>query len=194
MHAARAAELCDSTWLVNLRRNRTTGPGSVSAQLALGFSSDRLADGHFRRKSNLNEGTYLWMARTTAAALVVATNYWTTPAARRRCRARVLAVLLLDPGRITEVAASLEPVDFAAEVNRIIYMAMLRLHSAGKPIDVTLVVSELRDRGQYNAEDGVSAATLIEPASAGALGSRTAAVPFPCFGNVPPMLCESKAY
>jgi hypothetical protein len=33
----------------------------------------------------------------------------------------VLAVLLLDPGRITEVAAALEPADFADQVNRIIY-------------------------------------------------------------------------
>ena len=31
-----------------------------------------------------------------------------------------------------------------------------------KPVDVTLVVGELRNRGQYNAEDGVSAATLVE--------------------------------
>ena len=39
---------------------------------------------------------------------------------------------------------------------------MLRLHSAGKPINVTLLVGELRDAGQYGAEGGVSAATLAE--------------------------------
>ena len=54
----------------------------------------------------------------------------------------VLAVLLLDPGRIAEVGRALEPADFAGEANHIIYEAMLRLHSAGKPIDVTLVVGE----------------------------------------------------
>ena len=54
----------------------------------------------------------------------------------------VLACVLLDPGRIAEVTATLEPADFAGEVNHIIYEAMLRLHSAGKPIDVTLVVGE----------------------------------------------------
>ena len=74
----------------------------------------------------------------------------------------VLACVLLDPARITEVAASLEPADFAGEANRTIYEAMLRLHSAGKPVDATLLVGELRDRGQYNAKDGVSAATLVE--------------------------------
>ena len=68
----------------------------------------------------------------------------------------------LDPGRIAEVAAALEPADFADEANRTIYEAMLRLHSAGKPIDVALLVGELRDGGQYNAEHGVSAATLVE--------------------------------
>ena len=74
----------------------------------------------------------------------------------------VLACVLLDPGRIAEVAASLEPADFRDKVNRTIYEAMLRLHSAGKPIDITLLVGELRDRGQYNTEDGVSATTLVE--------------------------------
>ena len=43
--------------------------------------------------------------------------------------------------------AALEPVDFAGEANRTIYEAMLRLHSAGKPIDVTLLVGELREAG-----------------------------------------------
>ena len=31
-----------------------------------------------------------------------------------------------------------------------------------KPIDVTLVVGELRDRGQYGAANSVSATTLVE--------------------------------
>jgi len=44
----------------------------------------------------------------------------------------VLACVLLDHARITEVAAALEPDDFAGEANHIIYEAMLRLHSAGK--------------------------------------------------------------
>ena len=70
----------------------------------------------------------------------------------------VLAMLLLDPGRIAEVAAVLKPADFGDRVNRTIYAAILRLHAAGKPIDVTLLVGELRDRGQY--DDGVAAKAL----------------------------------
>jgi replicative DNA helicase len=54
----------------------------------------------------------------------------------------VLAVLLLDPGRIAEAAELLEPADSGDEVNRTIYTAMLRLHSVGKSIDITLVVGD----------------------------------------------------
>jgi replicative DNA helicase len=50
--------------------------------------------------------------------------------------------LLLAPVSIAEVAAALESADFVDPINRIIYSAMLRLHSAGKPIDITLVVGE----------------------------------------------------
>jgi hypothetical protein len=46
----------------------------------------------------------------------------------------VLAVLLLNPGGIAKVTAALEPADFGDEANRTIYGAMLRLHSAGKPV------------------------------------------------------------
>jgi replicative DNA helicase len=71
-------------------------------------------------------------------------------------------VLLLDPDRIAEVAAVLEPDGFVDEVNRTIYAAMLRPRSAGKSIEVTRVVGEQRNRGQYCAENGVSAVTLVE--------------------------------
>ena len=74
----------------------------------------------------------------------------------------MLAVQLLDPDRIAEAAATLEPAEFGDEVNRINYAAMLRLHAAGKSIEITLLVGGLRNRGQYNTENGVSAATLVE--------------------------------
>jgi replicative DNA helicase len=57
----------------------------------------------------------------------------------------VLACVLLDPGRTAEAAMALEPADFADEANRTIYEAMLRLHSAGKPVNVALLVGELRN-------------------------------------------------
>ena len=39
---------------------------------------------------------------------------------------------------------------------------MLPRHSAGKPVEVALLVGELRESGQYNSEPGVSGATLVE--------------------------------
>jgi replicative DNA helicase len=44
--------------------------------------------------------------------------------------------------QISELAAALEPADFGDEVSCTIYGAMLRLHSAGKPVDITLVVGD----------------------------------------------------
>ena len=54
----------------------------------------------------------------------------------------VLAVILLGPSRIAEVAAALQPVDIAGETNRTIYEAILRLRSAERPIDITLVIKQ----------------------------------------------------
>jgi replicative DNA helicase len=52
--------------------------------------------------------------------------------------------------------------DLTREINRTIYAAMLRLHAAAKPIDVTLLVGELRDARQYNTAGGITADTLLE--------------------------------
>ena len=70
--------------------------------------------------------------------------------------------MLLEPPRISEVTAGLEPVDFTDQSNRTIFEAMLRLQERGLPPDATLVTGELRDRGQYNVEGGISAAMLVE--------------------------------
>ena len=74
----------------------------------------------------------------------------------------VLAVVLLEPRQLAEVTAVLTPADFADQTNRAIYQAMLRLQRRGLPPDPTKVVGELRVAGLYNAEDGVSAATLVD--------------------------------
>jgi replicative DNA helicase len=72
----------------------------------------------------------------------------------------VLACVLVHPGRFAEVAAALKPEHFDAEANRTIFDAMLRLHSAGKPIDATLLVGLLRDIGKYDPDRGVCVETL----------------------------------
>ena len=74
----------------------------------------------------------------------------------------VLAAVLLEPPRINEVTAVLEPADFTDQCNCTIFEAMLRLQRRGLPADATLLVGELRDGGQYNVQDGVSAAMLVD--------------------------------
>ena len=74
----------------------------------------------------------------------------------------VLAVVLLEPRRITEVIAVLTPADFTDQSNRTIFEAMLQLQERGLPPDATLVTGELRDGGQYNVEVGISTATLAD--------------------------------
>ena len=69
----------------------------------------------------------------------------------------VLALVLLEPRRISDVAAVLEPADFMHQTHRTIFEAMLRLWRRGLPADATIVIGELRDAGLFNAEDGVSA-------------------------------------
>jgi replicative DNA helicase len=74
----------------------------------------------------------------------------------------VLAAVLLEPRRIGDVTAALKPIDFADRAHRTLFTAMLSLQQRGLPADATLVVGELCDRGQYNVEDGVSTATLVD--------------------------------
>ena len=74
----------------------------------------------------------------------------------------MLAVVLLEPRRITEVIAVLTPADFTDQSNRAIFEAMLRLHGRGLPPDATKAVGELSDAGLFNVEDGVSAMTLVD--------------------------------
>ena len=134
------------------------------------------------------------MDRTNRRGLVAANCWTTTRHTISMPNARCWRCVLLDPGCIAEVAASLEPADFAGEANRTIYEAMLRLHSAGKPVDVTLLgrrASRSRPVQRGERRFGGNAGRAV---SAGAVGSRTAAVPFPCFGNLPPTLFAGIAY
>ena len=92
------------------------------------------------------------------------------------------------------VSAALKLEDFAGEVNRIIYAAMLRLHATAKPIERhatgrRAARSQTLQRGGWRF--GGNAGRAV---SAGAVGSRTAAVPFPCFGNLPPTLFAGIAF
>jgi len=74
--------------------------------------------------------------------------------------AAILGVALMYPARFAEITKALTAEDFTDEAHRTIYGAMLRLHALGRPIDPTLVVSELRDFGEYDRDKGITAATI----------------------------------
>jgi replicative DNA helicase len=71
----------------------------------------------------------------------------------------VLASVLLDHTRWRD-ADILSSDDFYNPCCRTIFTAMRRLAADGKPICCTSLVGNLRDHGEYNADTGVSAATL----------------------------------
>lgn len=70
-----------------------------------------------------------------------------------------LASVLLEPKRLDFVAAALTADNFHADRHRLIYEAMLRLDKAEVPIDVPLLLGDLRDNKD---PDGVGARTVIE--------------------------------
>jgi replicative DNA helicase len=67
---------------------------------------------------------------------------------------------LFTPHKFSEIARALTVDDFTDDANRTIFGAMLRLDALGHPVDITLLVGELRDFGEYSADRGVCAATL----------------------------------
>ena len=63
---------------------------------------------------------------------------------------QVIGALLLDDYGIGQVAGLLRPVDFFSVAPRTIYTAMLALHERQQPTDISLVRSELEQRGQLD--------------------------------------------
>src|SRR3954454_22762453 len=55
-----------------------------------------------------------------------------------------LGALLLDPGRIVDVAGVLRPEDFYDPVHRTVYEAIRRLHEDRQPIDFVTVANALK--------------------------------------------------
>ena len=74
----------------------------------------------------------------------------------------VIAIILLQPERFCEVSAVLSLDDLYDVPNRTFYGAMLRLQQKQRPPDLTLLIGELRDADEYNADNGISAARLCE--------------------------------
>jgi len=68
----------------------------------------------------------------------------------------ILGSILLDGQQYELMAGAVEADDFSLEKHRRIYRAMADLHGRGEAIDRVTVASELRDRGELEACDGLS--------------------------------------
>lgn len=68
----------------------------------------------------------------------------------------VLGSIILLPNVCDDVALVLRPSDFYDDANRLLYEHMLRMHDAGRKIDVTILVEELKKSGVYEQIGGAS--------------------------------------
>ena len=68
----------------------------------------------------------------------------------------VLGSLLLNPDVANELTLVLRDSDFYDDANRKIYSAMIEMFDTGKKIDVTLLVSELKARGDFDLIGGAA--------------------------------------
>jgi replicative DNA helicase len=68
----------------------------------------------------------------------------------------VLGSILLRPDLLDEIVMRLRPDDFYDEAHRKLYQQMMGMHDAGKKIDVTLLVDELRRQGTFESMGGAA--------------------------------------
>lgn len=75
----------------------------------------------------------------------------------------ILGAILLNPEAIVTAASSLHPESFSVQSHRTIYRAALSLHQEGKPTDLMMMLTFLRDKGQLSDIGGQSKlACLVE--------------------------------
>ncbi|MBP3301003.1 MAG: replicative DNA helicase [Clostridia bacterium] len=65
----------------------------------------------------------------------------------------VLGSVLIDPESIGFLAETLQPTLFYAQRNRIIFETMLEMYDSGEPIEGVLLLSRLREQGEFTSED-----------------------------------------
>ena len=65
----------------------------------------------------------------------------------------VLGSVLIDPESIGFLAETLQPTQFYAQRNRLIFETMLEMYDSGDPIEGVLLLSRLREQGEFTSED-----------------------------------------
>ena len=66
----------------------------------------------------------------------------------------VLGSILIDPHRLTDVAAILTERDFYADAHRLVWRGLVELDDAGRPLDLLLLSRHLHDSGHLEAVGG----------------------------------------
>lgn len=73
----------------------------------------------------------------------------------------VLGAMLIDKNAVSTVTEILLPEDFYREAHRMIYSAMLTLHTKNEPVDMITVVDELKKLDKLEAVGGIAYVTLL---------------------------------
>ena len=68
----------------------------------------------------------------------------------------VLGSLLLDPGRLDDVALILRQSDFHAAAHQVLYARLLHMHAAGNVIDTNLLLAQLKKSGELEQAGGIA--------------------------------------
>ena len=76
------------------------------------------------------------------------------PAHDVAAEAAVVSACLLSPEALDEVCGDLRPDHFYLSQNRLIFAAALRLHTAGTPVDLVVIATELRQEGRLEQIGG----------------------------------------
>ncbi len=79
-----------------------------------------------------------------------------TPPHSLEAEKAVLGSILLMPEACDEVALLIRPSDYYSDAHEIIFSHMLALHEDGTRVDITLLVSRLKDAGQLDAIGGIA--------------------------------------
>jgi len=73
----------------------------------------------------------------------------------------VIGAMLIDKNAVGIVTEKLMPEDFYREAHRVIFSAMLTLHSKNEPIDMITVVDELKKMNKLDDVGGIAYVTLL---------------------------------
>ena len=73
----------------------------------------------------------------------------------------VIGAMLIDKNAVSLVTEKLAPEDFYRQAHKVIYSAMLTLHSKNEPIDMVTLIDELKKMNKLDDVGGVSYVTLL---------------------------------